>query len=212
VLPILVIGTFIMVAWRAGYFKLEGGAKLTAAADRAREIPWLGPLFAAVYGIVAAFAAPVSPLAYGAGALFGIIRGVLTVWVGSMIGAIAGYWLARRALAGATKRLLGRHQAKLRELGKNNAFLVTLRAQLLPFIPFGIFNYAAGAARIPFIPYAAATAIGIIPGSIAAVFVGERIAAGIRGASRGPFLVAGTVMLALIAVSFLPGLIERRRR
>jgi uncharacterized membrane protein YdjX (TVP38/TMEM64 family) len=210
--PLLVIAAFGLIAWKAGYFKLKSSATLDAVADRAREVPWLGPVFTGVYGVVAAFAAPVSPLAYGAGALFGIVRGMIAVWIGSMIGAVAGYWLARRIFADATKRLLGRHEAKLGDIRTRRAFVLTLRTQLLPVVPFGVFNYAAGAAKIPFGAYLAATAIGILPGTIAAVVVGERLAAGIRGSGRGAFVVAGAVIAALLAISFAPSLIRRRRQ
>jgi uncharacterized membrane protein YdjX (TVP38/TMEM64 family) len=128
-----------------------------------------------------------------------------------MIGAVAGYWLARRVFADTTKRLLGRHEAKLRDIRTHSAFVLTLRTQLLPVVPFGVFNYAAGAAKIPFGAYIAATAIGILPGTIAAVVVGERLAAGIRGSGRGAFVVAGAVIAALLAISFVPSLIGRRR-
>jgi uncharacterized membrane protein YdjX (TVP38/TMEM64 family) len=211
-LPILLIATFMVVAWKSGYFKLEHGEKLNDVASKARQIPWLGIVFTGVYATVAAFGAPVSPLAYGAGALFGIIRGTIAVWVGSMIGGIAGYWLARGVLADSAKRLLGRHDEKLRTLGRGNAFLMTFRAQLLPIIPFGMFNYAAGSMRLSFVAFVAGTALGILPGSVAAVVVGERVATGLRGGGRSAFLVAAAVMAALIGVSFLPNLVDRLRR
>ena len=129
-----------------------------------------------------------------------------------MIGGIAGYWLARGILADSATRLLGRYEDKLRSLGRGNAFLMTFRAQLLPIVPFGMFNYAAGSMRLSFVAYVAGTAMGIIPGSVAAVVVGERVAAGFRGSGRDAFFVAAAVMAALIGVSFLPNLVERLRR
>ena len=68
--PVVVVAALLVVAWRAGYFDLKDPAKLTAAANRVEDTPWLGPIFSAVYVVVAALAAPVSPLAYAAGAVF----------------------------------------------------------------------------------------------------------------------------------------------
>ncbi|HXT17966.1 MAG TPA: VTT domain-containing protein [Gemmatimonadaceae bacterium] len=209
--PLLLIAAFLVAAWKLGYFNLKDPSKLTAAADRAQNLPWFGPVFAIAYGVVAAFAAPVSPLAYGAGAMFGVVQGTIWVWTGSMIGGTAGYWLARGAWAGAAKRMLGRYQEKLQDLERGNAFLTVLRVQLLPIVPFGVFNYAAGATKVPFLPYLLATAIGVIPGSIAAVYVGDRVAAGFRGGGKSAFLVAAIVMAALFALSFLPNLIKKLR-
>lgn len=209
--PVVVVGAFLVVGWRTGYFDLKDPAKLSAAADRVQDTPWLGPIFGAVYATTAALAAPVSPLAYGAGAMFGVVQGTLWVWLASIVGGAAGYLLARTIWADSARRILGRYHEKVQSLGRGSAFLTTLRFQLLPIVPFGIFNYAAGASRIPFVPYILGTAIGILPGSVAAVYVGDRIVAGILSDHRA-FIVAAAVMVALMAASFLPALIKNFRR
>jgi uncharacterized membrane protein YdjX (TVP38/TMEM64 family) len=210
-LPIVAVAVFVVVAWRHGYFDLKNPEKLDAAAQRVQDIPWLGPIFVAVYAGLAAFAAPVSPLAYGAGAVFGVIRGTLFVLVASLIGATAGYFLARSAWSGVAQRLLGRFHDKMREMRHGNVFLTTLRLQLLPIMPFGIFNYAAGVVHLPFLPFIAGTALGILPGTVAAVYVGERVMAGITGSDRRAFIVAGVVVAALFALSFAPALMRKLR-
>ena len=210
-LPVLALVVFIVVAWRHGYFDLKNPQKLGAAAQRAQEIPWLEPIFVAVYAGLAALAAPVSPLAYGAGAVFGTIRGTLLVMLASLIGATGGYFLARSTWSGPARRLLGRFHDKLRDLRHGNVFLMTLRVQLLPVVPFGIFNYAAGVARLPFWRFLAGTALGILPGTVAAVYVGDRIMAGIVGSDKRAFVVAGIVVTALFALSFTPSIIQRLR-
>jgi uncharacterized membrane protein YdjX (TVP38/TMEM64 family) len=209
--PVVVVAALLVVAWRAGYFDLKDPAKLTAAANRVEDTPWLGPIFSAVYAVIAALAAPVSPLAYAAGAVFGVVRGTLFVWVASVIGGAAGYLLARTIWANSARRILGRYQQKVQSLNTGSAFLTTLRVQLLPIVPFGVFNYAAGASRIPFVPYILGTAIGVLPGSIAAVYVGDRIMAGITS-DRHAFIVAAAVMAALLGLSFVPALIEKIHR
>lgn len=216
VAPTLVLVALVVVAWRLGYFKLKNPQRLTSAADRVQGLPWLAPIFVTVYATAAAFATPVSPLAYGAGALFGIMRGSILVWVASMIGATAGYWLARGIWSGPAHRLLGRYSEKLRALRRGSAFLKTLRVQLLPIVPFGIFNYAAGTSRLAFAQFLAGTALGVAPGTVAAVYVGDRIAAGLEHNDTHAFLIAAGVMLLLLVISFLPKLIEvvrgRQRR
>lgn len=200
-----------MIAWRHGYFNLKDPQKLDAAAQRVQDIAWLGPIFVAVYAGLAMLAAPVSPLAYGAGAVFGVIRGTVFVMIASLIGAIGGYFLARSAWSGVARRLLGRFHGKLREMRRGSVFLTTLRFQLLPIMPFGIFNYGAGVAHLPFLPFLAGTAVGILPGTIAAVYVGERVMAGITGSDRRAFVVAGLVVAAMFALSFAPTLIKKGR-
>jgi uncharacterized membrane protein YdjX (TVP38/TMEM64 family) len=208
---LVALAIFIVVAWRHGYFDLKNPQKLGAAAQRAQDIPWLGPIFVAVYSTLAMLAAPVSPLAYGAGAVFGVWRGTLYVMIASLLGATAGYYLAHSAWSGVARRLLGRFHDKLRELRHGHVFLTTLRLQLLPIMPFGIFNYAAGVARLPFWKFIAGTAIGILPGTIAAVYVGDRLMAGITGSDKRAFVVAGIVVAALFGLSFAPSLVKRLR-
>ena len=211
-LPILFVIAFIVVAWQLGYFKLRHPEHLGAAADRVRDVPWLGPIFVGVYAAMGAFAAPVSPLAYGAGAVFGPIRGSLFVWLASLIGAAAGYWMARGAWADSSHRLLGRYAGKLHTLREQNTFLMTFRVQLLPIIPFGIFNYAAGTSRLPFLPFMLGTALGIIPGTVAAVYIGDRLSEGVGAHDTHAFEVAGIVAALLLVVSFLPTLIQKLRK
>ena len=210
-LPVAALVLFIVIAWQHGYFDLKNPQKLDAAAQKVQDIPWLGPIFVAVYSTLAMLAAPVSPLAYGAGAVFGVIRGTIFVELASLIGATGGYYLARSAWSGIARRLLGRFHARLRDMRHGNVFLTTLRFQLLPIMPFGIFNYAAGVARAPFLPFIGGTAVGILPGTIAAVYVGERVMAGITGSDRRAFVVAGAVVAAMFALSFAPSLIKKLR-
>ena len=208
-LPILLLATLALIAWKLRYFEQE---RLTTAASHARHAWWFGLAFVAVFGVIAALPTPASPLAYAAGALFGLVQGSLLAWCGSMLGGAAGYWLARGAWADTAARLLGRNEDKLRDMRERKTFLVTVRLRLIPLVPFGVFNYAAGAVEIAFPAYLAGTAIGIIPYIVAAVFAGERVAAGFRGGGRSAFLVAAAVMLALIGVSFLPTVIRKLRQ
>lgn len=211
VAPTLLLVGLVVVAWRLGYFSLKDPRRLSGAVDRVRGLPWLPPAFVGVYAAAAAFATPISPMAYGAGAVFGLVRGGILVWIASLIGATGGYWLARGVWAGPARRLLGRHSDILQTLRSGSAFLNSLRVHLFPIMPFGILNYAAGTCRLAFPQFLAGTAIGVIPGTIAAVYVGDRLVAGIEHNDSHAFTVAAIVMLVLLGVSFVPNLIRKMR-
>jgi len=211
-LPTALVVAFIVVAWRLGYFNLKDPSKLNATADRVQGTAWLGPIFVALYAAIAAMAAPVSPLAYAAGAVFGAVKGGLYVWIASLIGSAAGYALARTVWADSAHRLLGRYRDKLRTLREGNVFRTTLLVQLMPIVPFGIFNYAVGVSRSSFLPFILGTALGTLPGSAAAAYVGDRIVAGIEGGDKRAFLVASAVLLALLIISFSPALLRKLKR
>lgn len=212
-LPFVVLAILVAVAWRRGWFDIDEPEEVAAAAARLDGRRWLAATLVAVYAGLAALALPVAPLGYGAGILFGFARGTFLVWIASMIGAAGGYVLARGAMRGPAKRILHRFAPVLESLPKRHGFLTILRLQLLPLIAFGPVNFAAGLAAVPFGAFMAGTAIGIIPGTLAIVYVGDRVAAGLRGEEGNPFLVAAAVGVALIAFSFVvPRVLRRLRR
>ncbi len=101
-------------------------------------------------------------------------------------------------------------RSKLRRLREGNTFLNVLRLQLVPMIPFGMLNYAAGTARLRFLPYWSASGLGIIPLTLAAVYVGDRLRAGVRGSGARAFIIGGAVMVGMLLLSLLPTLIAKR--
>jgi uncharacterized membrane protein YdjX (TVP38/TMEM64 family) len=127
-----------------------------------------------------------------------------------MLGSAAGYTLARTVWSESARRLLGRHEEKLQRLREGNTFINVLRLQLVPMIPFGMLNYAAGTARLRFLPYWSASGLGIIPLTLAAVYVGDRLRAGVRGSGARAFVIGGAVMVGMLLLSLLPTLIAKR--
>ena len=204
--PVVVYAILTFVAWKLGYFHEQ---KVEAAAKTSVGSPFIGAAFVLIYGIVGALAMPVTPLAYGAGAIFGFWRASILVWIGSMLGAVAGYYLARGMWAKPARTLLGHYNEKLHSLRKGNVFLTTFRLQLLPVVPFGAFNYAAAISKFDALQFFAGTALGIIPGTLMATFIGAQLAAGVRGKSKKPYLWGGLVAAAVLALSFAPKIWER---
>lgn len=213
-IPFVALIALVYWARQRGYFEVDEAHEVAALAGGIRKTPALAAILVAVYAGLAAMGLPVAPLGYGAGALYGLGRGSALVWIASLIGAAAGYVLARGVMRGPALRLLGRRAAVIHALQRQHGFMTVLRIQLLPVIAFGPFNYAAGIAGIPFLPFMAATAIGIIPGTLAIVYVGDRVMAGLRGDEGHPFLIAGVVAVGLVALSFIPAIVrwQRRRR
>jgi uncharacterized membrane protein YdjX (TVP38/TMEM64 family) len=204
--PIVVYAALALIAWKLGYFRAE---KVTAEAAGAAGNPWVSLVYALIYGSIAALALPVGPLAYAAGAIFGFLRGSVVVWAGSMVGAVAGYYLAHGVWAKPARRLLGRYGDKIHGLRSGNVFLTPFRLQLMPIIPFGVLNYAAAISKLDPVRFFAGTALGIIPGTLMATFIGDRVVAGVHGGGRTPYLLAGGAAVLLLALSFAPQLWKR---
>ena len=208
---VVVLGIFALVAWKIGLFKPSGANKVSTVAGHPGGV-WLPITFIIVYASIAALALPVHPLAYGAGALFGFVRGAIFIWIASMAAAATGYVLARYVWARAARRLLGDQKEKFQDLGKGNPALIAFRMQIMPLVPFGVFNYAAAIAKMPLPQFLVGTAFGIIPGTLLSAYIGDRVIAGVHGHDRTPLYFALGAGLLLLGLSFLPNLMKKLRR
>ncbi len=204
--PLVIYAVLAFVAWKRGYFREQAIAEVVGGNGSL----WAAVTFVLIYSVVGALALPVTPLGFAAGAVFGFWPAATLVWVASMLAAVAGYYLAQGVWAEPARRLLGRYEG-MHDLGESNAFLTALRVRLMPLIPFGAFSYAAAISKLSLPPVLAGTALGIIPATLLTVFIGDRFAAGVHGASKKPYLLAIAAALALLALSFAPKLWEKRK-
>jgi uncharacterized membrane protein YdjX (TVP38/TMEM64 family) len=174
-----------------------------------RELPWAPVAFVAVYTIAAALDFSGLVLTLAGGALFGFWRGALLNLIGANLGASAAFGIARLLGRDGLQALLGSRLAGLDRLAQQAGFAWLLRVRLIPVIPFNIVNFAAGLTAMPWRTYAAATALGIVPGTLVYTFFADAMLSGSREASRGALvrvLIAGAL---LVLLSFTPTLVRR---
>jgi len=174
---------------------------------------WLAPVaFVMIYvGLtVLLFPAVVATLA--GGALFGVVAGSLITLVAAVLGATIAFAIGQRLGQADVQRLIGGRAARLEEWMRQRGFVALLYARLVPIVPFNLLNYAAGMAGMSLRSYVAATAIGIIPGTVAYTALGST--AGHSGSL--PFIIALaavtilTVVLALISRKHQRSVAEQR--
>lgn len=133
---------------------------------------WLPAVFIAGYAAATLLLLPKNVLSVAAGLVFGLPGGVLLVCVAAVIGAAASFWLGRRLGREGVTRIAGRHLDRLDNLVRRHGVLAVLVARLIPVVPFTAVNYGSGLTAVAFPAYLAATAVGIIPGTVAYVAVG----------------------------------------
>ena len=131
-------------------------------------------LFAAIYIVSPLLLAPASVLTIAAGFLYGRVAGTLLVLLCALVAASLAFLLGRTLLRAPVRRRIER-DPKLRAvdaaIGAHGVRLVLL-LRLSPVVPFNLLNYALGATRVAFLPYAAASLIGMIPGTFLFVSIG----------------------------------------
>lgn len=145
-----------------------------------------GPIvFIAGYAIATVLLAPGSILTLAAGAIFGLLEGVLYVFVGSTLGACGAFLVARYVARRAVERRLDENERFERiddAVGRQGLKIVTLM-RLSPVFPFNLLNYGLGLTKVRFWHYAVAC-IGMLPGTLLYVYYGK-VAGDIATAASG---------------------------
>lgn len=161
-------------------------------------------LYVLVYAICIVLFIPGSVLTLGAGATFGVIKGTIVVVIGATLGATLAFIVARtiarkrvEAMAAKDKRFRALDRAIATEGAK-----IVLLVRLAVVFPFTYTNYVFGLTGVRVLPYALATFVGIIPGTIAFVYIGAAAAQATAGTVKLVVYIVGAV-LALIASAFV---------
>ncbi|MHC4526361.1 MAG: TVP38/TMEM64 family protein [Planctomycetota bacterium] len=134
-----------------------------------------GPVFVAVFYVVACVLfLPGSVLTLGAGFLFKVVRGTVTVSIGSTLGAcaafIVGRTIARRWIA---QKVAAKEKfAAIDDAVGRQGFKIVFLTRLSPVFPFNLLNYAFGLTKVSFWKYALASWIGMLPGTVMYIYFG----------------------------------------
>jgi uncharacterized membrane protein YdjX (TVP38/TMEM64 family) len=145
-----------------------------------------GFLFVAAYLAACVLLVPGSLLTLAAGALFGLLHGVLLASVGSLAGATAAFLIGRtmaREWVHHRVDALPRFRALDRALA-HDGFLVVLLTRLSPLIPFNLLNYAYGLTAVKLRDYVLGSWIGMLPATVLYVYLGTA-AASLAQIARG---------------------------
>ena len=159
--------------------------------------------FMAIYIVGVVLMVPGTIGTLTAGAVFGFTLGFPVAFASAFIGAMISFVISRAVGKEGMTQLLGDRMKGIDDWLMDNDFVSILILRLMPIVPFNGLNYAAGVTSVRFSRYAAASALGIAPGSALATGT----AAMASEPSSGLFLaLAG----ALIAVTVISTLLARR--
>lgn len=164
---------------------------------------WAFVGFVVAYALAVIALLPASALTIAAGLLFGAVIGSVLVVVAATLGAAGAFLLARSSARPLAMRFAGRYVDRLDDLVGDRTFSTVLLVRLLPIVPFSASNYALGLARFQFGRYVLATALGIVPGTVAYVSFGSSL-----GQVGSPAFWISIVALTLLTL--VTGLVARR--
>jgi uncharacterized membrane protein YdjX (TVP38/TMEM64 family) len=209
----------IVIAFMAALFiafrLLPLEAYLGTLFDFIRRLGIWGPvLYAAIYVVATVLMFPGSLLTLGAGFLFGLGTGLITVSIGSLAGATCAFLLGRTLARGFVEQQAARHPrfAALDRAVEREGFLVVLLTRLSPLFPFNLLNYLFSITKVRLRDYVLASGLGMIPGALLYVYLGtaakdlaQLLAGDWSDAQQGvwPKVVLGLGLMATVAATLL---------
>jgi uncharacterized membrane protein YdjX (TVP38/TMEM64 family) len=164
---------------------------------------WGAALFVGLYVVASVTMAPAFILTFAAGAVWGLWRGSVLVYIGAVLGASAVYFLAGRFLRSRVIAWLDRDArvAAVRRAVAERGVWVMFLLRLSPLVPFVQLNYALVLSGVKYRDYLIAT-IGMWPTIVMYVYYGKvagdvaALAAGVgpeRGTEYYVLLIVGLV-------------------
>jgi uncharacterized membrane protein YdjX (TVP38/TMEM64 family) len=176
--------------------------------------PWAPVLFVLIYVAAAVVVAPAFFLTVAAGAMFGVWRGSVLVFVAASLGASVVYALASplgrlRWIQAITR---DRRAAAVKAALVDDGLWVMFLLRLSPVVPYTVLNYALAVSGVRFDRFLIAL-VGMLPAIVMYTYYGKvvgDVAALAAGVSppRGPEYYA-TLVVGLVAVVVSTMLITR---
>ncbi|MFY7803393.1 MAG: TVP38/TMEM64 family protein [Limnoraphis robusta] len=165
-------------------------------------------LYIFVYTVATILILPSTALNLLGGAIFGVWWGTLWTSIAAITAAIFTFTFTRTVgRKWVENKLAGRWQAVDAEIRQGGLFYL-FAIRLLPIIPYGLVNFAAGLTSISFKDYIMGTTLGTIPGLLPFVMLGS---SGFKAVKTGEILPLITA-LSLIGMLIFGANYYRRHR
>ena len=167
---------------------------------------WAPVVYMAAFAILPAFFFPVAVLALAGGLLFGLWWGSIYTFLGAMINCTVMFMLSRtigyaRVKGLMEKKLSEKWQKRLAAAAGREGFLLLVVLRLIPAVPYNLINYAFGLTAMGYPAYLLGSAIGIIPGTLVFINIGDKA----MDVTSPGFWLAILLLAALLLVTTLLG-------
>ncbi len=163
-------------------------------------------VFFVVYVVAAALSIPgAGVMTIAGGAMFGLVIGSVLVSFASSIGALFAFFGARFLFRDMVKSKFGARLEPIEKGIEKDGALYLLTLRLVPAVPFFVINLLMGLTNIKSRTYYAVSQIGMLPGTLAYVYVGTQIAS-IDSASD---IVSPGVLLAFAVMGLMPLILRK---
>ncbi len=172
---------------------------------------WAGSIFVLLHFVATLLGIPGVILTIVGGAVFGLYWGTALSWLGTTLGAMGAFWLARTLFHPWAERRFGHHplHQKFTQAVQRQPLSFVLMVRFAPINPFNVVNFLLGLTQLHWWPYCLGTGLGIVPGVIVYTWLGVTGQQAIQGEHLGSFWFACGVLTIL---SGAPWLYQRWRQ
>ncbi len=165
-----------------------------------------------VWALLPIFFFPVPVLALAGGLSFGLIEGTVFTLIGAIINSSLMFIIAKVLAKDMVRNYLEKKLPEkwwkiFMESEGRQGFIIIFICRLIPIMPYNVINYAAGLTNISFLNYSLATAIGILPGTLVFINVGDKL----LDVKSPEFVVSIILLIMLMVVSVLLGKYATKR-
>ena len=167
----------------------------------------LAPLvYIGLWVILPVFFFPVPILALAGGLMFGLFWGSLYTFLGAVLNCGLMFLIARFVGREQVKSLIQRKlspqwQERLEMASGKQGFWLLIILRLIPAVPYNLINYTFGLTDMTFEAYFIGSALGIIPGTLAFINIGDKA----FDISSPSFWLAIVLMLLLLIITSILG-------
>ena len=173
-----------------------------------QSLGFWGPLIVILLraGAVLTAFLPNSPISLASGAAYGPLWGTVYVLIGSELGAVLAFMIARRLGFDAVRRRGWIDRIRQSRWGnwlfrrghsQNRLSAAVFLARAVPFVNLDMVSYVAGVTRLRFWRYALASFAGLAPYNFLYAYLGDRLV----GASRETVVL---ILLLTVVLAFVP--------
>jgi uncharacterized membrane protein YdjX (TVP38/TMEM64 family) len=180
--------------------------------------PWGPVALAAAYTPACLLFLPGSILTLSSGFLFGVVRGTIAAFLGSLGGASAAFVLSRTLARGLVEDRVT-SSPKFRAIDRAvamNGFKIVVLTRLSPVLPFNLLNLVFGLSAVRFRDFFLGSAVGMLPGGLMYAYLGSAVKnladlfAGRIEGGVGPRVLFGAGLIATVAATVLITRVAKR--
>jgi phospholipase D1/2 len=157
---------------------------------------WWAPLVVILAYTPACFLMFPRPLITLAGVIaFGAWLGFLYALAGIVFSAVVTYYVGRSMRRDHVRKLAGQRLDRMIDVLKKRGLIAMTLLRLVPIAPFAVEGIVAGAVRLKLWHLVVGTAIGMVPGTLAATIFGDQLETALTGGGINWWLVGGCALL-----------------